>query len=106
MSTHLTPIQVAECLIAPIGDLGALAGLNEKAAYNWRPASGWRDAGDMPPRVNRRLLAHAAKKNIPLTADHLIWGAPWDEIAALVEGMGKTMPVHLRERRKHEMAAE
>lgn len=106
MSTHLTPIDVAECLIAPVGELGELAGLNEKAAYNWRRSSQYRSAGDIPHHAMRRIHTHAKARQIPLTADHLIWGAPWEEIAELVEGMGKTMPAHLRARRKQQMAAE
>ncbi|MBA83286.1 MAG: hypothetical protein CML69_10780 [Rhodobacteraceae bacterium] len=71
-------------LIGPLPVLSQLAGLNEKAAYLWRRKSAWREAGDMPPRVNRRLLAHAAANRIPLTPGHLIWGAPREEIEALV----------------------
>ncbi|GGH36140.1 hypothetical protein SAMN05444007_108226 [Cribrihabitans marinus] len=84
MSDHLTPLEVCERLIAPRKSLGSLIGYKPKAAYNWVNGSAWRRPGDMPPDANRRLLAHAAKNGIPLTADHLIWGAPRAEIEALV----------------------
>jgi hypothetical protein len=32
----------------------------------------------------RLLLAHAAARGIPLTAEHLIWGAPAAQIEALL----------------------
>ena len=100
MSTHLTPIDVVECLVAPIGELGKIAGLNDKAPYNWRRESQYRAAGDIPHHAMRRIHAHASARKIPLTADHLLWGADWKEIDKLVEGMGKTMPQHLRDRLK------
>lgn len=110
MSSHLTPIDVVECLVAPIPELASIVGNQEKTPYGWRRPSKNRAAGDIPHHPMRRLLAYAAKHQIPLTADHLIWGAGWVEIAELVEGMGKTMPQHLRDRLKPaacgEMAAE
>lgn len=84
MSTHLTPLEVCERMIAPLKDLGRLIGLQEKAAYKWRHASKWRGAGDMPPDANRKLLAYAEEKGIPLTADHLVRGADLAEIEALM----------------------
>lgn len=87
MSSHLTPLEVCEHLIAPIAKLGAIAGTNEKAAYAWRPSSQWREAGDMPPRANRKLLKYAKRHGIPLTEKHLIWGASRAEIEALLENM-------------------
>jgi len=92
-------LEVAECLIAPIGDLGAIVGYQEKSAYHWRRKSSYRDAGDMPPRINRRLLAHAAKAKRPLTPEHLIWGAPYGDIEALLRAEGRAMPAHLRPQR-------
>lgn len=87
MSTHLTPLEVCERLIAPLKDLGRLIGYQEKAAYKWRHGSIWRQPGDMPPDANRRLLTFAAARQIPLTADHLIWGAEASEIEELVKNM-------------------
>ena len=110
MSTHLTPLNVTECLVAPIGELGELAGLNTKAAYNWASGSAWREAGDIPHRALRNIHKHAQKNGIPLSLRHLVYGADWHEIAQLVEGMGKTMPAKLRNRLKpcaaSDMAAE
>ncbi|PIL20524.1 hypothetical protein P775_08320 [Puniceibacterium antarcticum] len=87
MSRHLTPVQVCERLIGPVETLGPIAGLQAKAAYGWRRESQYRDAGDLTPRANRALLAHAAAHDIPLTADHLIWGAPEEEIEQLLAAM-------------------
>jgi hypothetical protein len=78
-------MQVCEALIGPIEDIARIAGQKPKAAYRWRHRSVWRDAGDIPSaRYMRTLLAHAAARQIPLTADHLIFGAGAEEIAALV----------------------
>lgn len=85
MSDHLTPVQVCERLIGPLPVLEGIVGYRPKAGYGWLRSSGGRDPGDFPSvRLMRRLLAHAAAKQIPLTADHLIWGASVDEIAALL----------------------
>ncbi len=85
MSYNLTPLQVCERLIGPLDRLSAICGLRQKAGYLWRKPAKGRDAGDFPAaRHQRRLLAHAAARGIPLTADHLIWGAPADEIDQLV----------------------
>ena len=87
MSSHLTPLQVCERLIAPLSQLGLILGDNAKAAYAWQSQSKWRDAGDMPPRANRKALAHAKANGIPLKAEHLIKGASRDDIDDLVQAM-------------------
>lgn len=87
MSNNLTPIQVCERLIAPVKQLGEIAGAGQKAAYGWVNGSSWRDAGDLPPRANRAMLKYARKHGIPLTAEHLIFGAKRAEIDALLENM-------------------
>ena len=85
MSSNLTPIQVCERLLGGPAALGSIAGLNDKAAFHWRHPTKWRDAGDLPSaRIMRSLLAHAAARGIPLTADMLIWGADAAEIDALL----------------------
>lgn len=85
MSSHLTPIQVCEALFGSIEDVGRILGRHPKTAYLYRHASGLRDAGDLPSaRHMRTLLARAAAQGIPLTADHLIWGASAEDVAALV----------------------
>lgn len=85
MSKHLTPLEVVERLIAPRKILGSVLGYKDKAAYNWVNGSKWRQPGDMPPEANRRALQYAQQKAIPLTADHLIFGAKADEIDRLLE---------------------
>ncbi|MEM9579081.1 MAG: hypothetical protein AAF891_00220 [Pseudomonadota bacterium] len=87
MSSHLTPLEVCERLVAPLANLGAIAGQNEKAAYAWKNGSKWRDPGDLPPRANRRVLRYSRRNNIPLTAEHLIWGASIEEVHALQDQM-------------------
>lgn len=85
MSEHLPPIAIAERLLGGIESVGQIAGKDRKAAYHWRHPSSARDAGDMPSaRVMRSLLVYAQARGIPLTADHLIWGAPAAEIDAIL----------------------
>lgn len=92
MSKHLTPLEVCEALFGHIESVSVAAGLEGKAAYAWRHASKWRDAGDIgASRYQRRLLAHAAARGIPLTADHLIWGAPASQIEALLAANSERM---------------
>ncbi|MGR3822686.1 MAG: hypothetical protein ACU0A5_08920 [Salipiger marinus] len=105
MSKHLTPVEVCERLIGPIERLALIGGLREKAAYAWRRGSKYRDPGDMPPRANRALLAYAAARGIPLSADHLIWGAPEVEIDRLVDGM-RAAPAAQLQRGPAQVAAE
>jgi hypothetical protein len=93
MSKHLTPLEVCEQLIDTIQQLGPLCELNRKAAYAWRNPSEQRAAGDIPPVHARRLLAHSAAHNRGLTADHLIWGAPEDEITAILAARAKPAEV-------------
>lgn len=95
---HLTPLEVVECLIARLQDLGRIAGSHDKSPYHWRSGSAWRDPGDLPPRVNRRLLAYAARRQLPLLPEHLIWGGRWSDVEALAAQAGRHMPAHLRDR--------
>lgn len=84
MSKHLTPVEVLERLIGPLDVLAKIVGAHGKSPYLWRRSSQWRDEGDLPSaRHMRAFLAHAAARQIPLTADHLIWGASAEEIGAL-----------------------
>jgi major membrane immunogen (membrane-anchored lipoprotein) len=101
MTRHLTPIQVCQRLIGRPEEISLVCGFQEKAAYHWRNASKSRDAGDLPSaRVMRALLAHAAVKNLGLTADHLIWGATEDEVQAILDA--RTAPAEFQ----HRVAAE
>jgi hypothetical protein len=81
----MTPMQVCEALIGPAPMLSQILGYHRTAGYGWHQAATTRDAGDLPStRIMRALLAHAAKNEIPLRPDHLIWGARRSEIEALV----------------------
>lgn len=85
MSNDLTPMQVCERLIGKPEAISLAAGLQPKAAYGWRRDSDGRDAGDIPSaRHMRRLLDHARAHGIPLTAEHLIYGATAAEIDGLL----------------------
>ena len=85
MSKHLTPLEVCERLIGKPETVAEASGLHKKSAFPWRHASKWREAGDLPSaKVQRALLAHSAARNLGLTADHLIWGAPAAEIDAIL----------------------
>lgn len=85
MCRHLTPLAVLERLIGPLDAIAKVAGLHEKSPFVWRRSSKEREAGDIPStKLMRLFLAHAAARGIPLTADHLIWGADAAEIDALL----------------------
>ncbi len=83
MSNNLTPLAVCERLIGPYPVIAAICGYKAKSPYVWlRPSKG-RAAGDFPSsRIIRQILAYAAARSIPLTAEDLIWGADADELAA------------------------
>lgn len=88
MSNHRTPLEVAEALIGRPEKIGEIVGVHPKSPYQWRDKAGLRAAGDLPYDSHKRaLLAFAAANQIPLTAEHLIWGASEEELAALVEGL-------------------
>lgn len=81
MSKHLTPLEVCERIIGSIEDLARICGHSDKAGYIWRRGSSNRDAGDLPSaRHQRSLLAHAAKKGLPMKSDWLIFGASEREV--------------------------
>lgn len=83
MTHDLTPMQVCERLIGRPEVIARAIGYQEKAPYHWRRARSGRAAGDLPSTlVMRALLAYAAAKGIPLTADDLIWGADAADIDA------------------------
>lgn len=85
MSNHRTPLEVVTALIGRPEVIGAIVGVHPKSPYQWRDKSGLRAAGDIPYAGHMRaLLAHSARHQLGLTADHLIWGAPEDEVAAIL----------------------
>ena len=85
MSEHLTPLTVAERLFGGIEQVSVVAGRDPKAGYHWRHANSTRLPGDLPsPTVMRALLAHARANGIPLTAEHLLYGAPAEEVDAMI----------------------
>lgn len=90
MDHDLTPVQVCEKLIGPPQTLSKIAKMTSKTAYNWRHPSNNRDAGDMPPRANRALLAYSDAHGLGLTADHLINGASVAEVASILDGRKAT----------------
>ena len=85
MSNHQTPLAVAEALIGGPEKIGLICGVHPKSPYQWRGVAGLRGAGDIPYAAHMRaLLAHSAAHQLGLTADHLIWGASDDEVAAIL----------------------
>ena len=90
MTHNLTPMQVCERLIGKPEAIGMAAGLGDKAAYHWRNERKGRAAGDLPrASIMRALLAHSAAHQLGLMADHLIWGAPEDEVAQILAARGQ-----------------
>lgn len=90
MANDLTPTDVCERLIGLPPKIAAVVGISEKSPYNWRRLSGrFRAKGDLPyPAHMRALLIHSAAHQLGLTAEHLIWGAPEAEIAAILAARG------------------
>ena len=86
MEQMLTPADVVFALIGPPEVVGPICDLSQTVAYVWRRSAGERrDAGDIPSaRHMRKLLAHARAHAIPLTAEHLIFGASRAELDALL----------------------
>lgn len=83
-------MEVCEALIGRPEALSQIAGLGPKAAYGWRHGSAWRDEGDVGSgRTMRALLHHARQHGIPLTAEHLIFGAPASDIEALLAAQAR-----------------
>lgn len=89
MSSHLTPLNVCLALVGPLPVISAVCGKHEKSAYGWRHASQIRDAGDIPgTREQRALLRHAAKHDLGLVAEHLIFGASELQVRAILAARG------------------
>ena len=81
-------MQVCERLIGKPEQIALAAKTQEKAPYHWRRERTGRAAGDLPSAgVMRNLLDFATTNRIPLTADHLIWGATEEDLAALVASL-------------------
>ncbi len=100
-------MQVVERLIGKPEQIAAIVGYKEKAAFPWRNSTKNRPAGHFPSTlIIQRLLAHAATHQIPLTADHLIWGAPEAEIAELEARNPLRPPAFISRRTPHQEAAE
>lgn len=90
MQNHLTPVEVLQRLVGPLPELERIAGYKEKSSYAWlRAAPGLgRKPGELPSvKLMQIFLTHAAAHDIPLTAEHLIWGAAEWEIDQLVAAM-------------------
>lgn len=92
MSKHLTPTEVCEALIGKPEVLGEICGIDPKAPFGWRHAAKGRRAGDITSAIHQRaLLAHSTTHNLGLTADHLIWGAPAEDIEAILAARSQRM---------------
>jgi hypothetical protein len=89
MSSNLSPVDVSFRLFGGYKGVAGVLGMSEKSPLAWKRPSKYREAGDFPnTSILRTLLAAARQRRIPLTADHLIYGASEAEIAALL-----TVPV-------------
>ncbi len=81
---HLTPADVVARLIGPSAVVAEIVGRDRTAVVKWRNATLRRAAGSIPGDEEKRaLLSYAQEHGIPLTAEHLIWGATEAELAAL-----------------------
>jgi hypothetical protein len=85
MTDHQSPTDVVLRLFGGIEATAAACGMKPKSPYVWRRAVKGRAAGDLPSaNIMRKLLAHARAHGIPLTPEHLIFGASEKELALLV----------------------
>lgn len=63
--------------------IAAITGDHPKSPFAWRHASKFRRAGDLPSADKMRsLLLFARDRNLPLTAEDLIFGADAAELEA------------------------
>lgn len=84
MSSHLTPVRVCERLIGPLPVLESIAGYRPKSGYAWLRGAIDREPGYFPSvSLMQRMLTYARAHGIPLTEQHMIWGAEAAEIEAL-----------------------
>ena len=84
--SHLSPMAVCERVIGTPEQIAAITRCAAKSPYGWRGASLNRDAGDIPSaRHMRALLAHAAARRLPLTAEDLIFGCAAEDLEARIE---------------------
>lgn len=88
MTYNLTPLEVCERLLGGIEAVAAAGGVTPKTPFGWRREAQYRRAGDLPStQIQRKILAFAKANDIPLTAEHLIFGATVEEIGALLSDM-------------------
>lgn len=82
-SAHLTPMAICERVIGTPEEIATIIQCAPKSPYGWRWGSLNRDAGDIPSaRHMRALLAHAAARRLPLTAEDLIFGCKAEDLEA------------------------
>ena len=85
MSSNLSPVTVAERVFGSIERVAEITGNRPKSGYSWRWPSGTSDAGDFRSmRHVRAIHAYALARHIPLTLDHLIYGATEAEVEAIL----------------------
>ena len=75
MSDHLTPLEVCLAMFGSRSAVEEIAGCRPKSSYAWARQSTLRRAGDLPPRVQRAMLAGARRRHVALPARWLIEGA-------------------------------
>jgi hypothetical protein len=100
---HLTPVEVAEALIAPGPTLCQILGYHPKSCYSWRYPSSMRDAGDFPSaRIQRALLDYSEKHYLNVDPRWLISGAPVKDVIQVLVTRGndaseilERLPAHL-----------
>lgn len=84
MSRYLTPAEVVFRLIGPPAVVAPIVGRDRTSVIKWRKGSPRRAAGAIVgDDVKLALLDYADENEIPLTADHLLFGATEDELAAI-----------------------
>lgn len=85
MSKWQTPTHVVFGLMGGAQGVSQVCGLHRTAPYTWLKQGLRKEPGDIPSAaLMRRLLAHARASGIPLTAEHLIFGAAEAELEALL----------------------
>lgn len=85
MSNHLTPLDVCLTIFGGRDALETAAGAKPKGSYAWGKPSVYRQAGDLPAHVQRKLLSVLRQSHPEFEAAWLIVGATAGEVARFID---------------------
>ena len=80
----VTPLDAVHELIGPADLIAEICEIDRTTVISWQRGGKYRNAGDIPSaRHMRRLVEYSRKRNLGLTYEHVVSGAPSEEIAFL-----------------------